>query len=677
MRSCDGALSHERLCCIPGSAEITHLRGKIKTLEVGHAATLECAEEQIEQADEDLQNSYQNHAKLKKDYERVQTDVRRHQATIADIYADPNHEAHGSKHKGGDVALRSALQHANLERIEMTVEINRLVTEIAEATSAAAANSDTATIDELHEVIETLREDFLASTTINQRLGLEMESLREQANRIKDRNDELEYQLQAKAIRRRNSGQLDEMGTTLAAEMGALNQSYDQSTRTELEATVRSASKFARQQPMERRGSMSKELKNCRATIARLTSEKAMLENQLAAAGMSDEELRKFRSLNAELQAAALERQQVQHELDHKQRENAALRFMYKDLKRTAVDSRKHADLREGYDRLSRTYSQAKGYAGELETVNSALQFQLDAMALQIEHTMLVSHTPSRHMSDTSQPTAAARVSKRVTDDSASDATLETVVHNMQLRLDGNQTNLELQRWKVQSAESDVADLTEASNELRRKLAASENARLVAVGLLDKQTDPQEVLRKQGQQTNRGAQRRITELELELTVVNQREVARREETKRIHADALVTAAARIQELEERDSRASRLGQTPQSSPRHRRSRRSGAGMSSDGDVSTAISTTTGADRANRRRSKDGRHRLSSGGAASDGASPIGGKRKDSLAVSSRARRSSKDSKMTSLSALDKLLQSSSIRPKRHPKREDESSKPPN
>eukprot|EP00035_Acanthoeca_spectabilis_P024067 m.452173 g.452173 ORF g.452173 m.452173 type:complete len:866 (+) comp20283_c0_seq1:353-2950(+) len=630
-------------------AEIAHLRVKIKSLESSHAATLESAEEQIIQADEDLKNAHQNHAKLKKDYDKVEAETRRLHAVIAEIYADPDHEAHGSKHKGGDSALRSALHQSETEKAEMSTEIQRLSTEIAEAHSAVASQSGKQTISELNDIVDSLREDFLASTAINQRLGLEMESLREHANRIKDRNDELENQLQSKASNRRHSGNFTE-NKSLAAEIDALNQSYDSSTRAELEDTVRSA----KRPQVDRRGSQHRELANCRATINRLTREKAALEAQLAEVGMSDSDLQKFRALTADLRTVTEERQQLHQELDHKQRENSALRFMYKELKRTAVDSTMYAEVREQYERLTRSYSQAKAYVDELETVNSAIQFQLDTMTLQMEHTSNVPRTPARRVTDESLLATSSQGSIRVSDN-ASEATIDTVVQNMQDRLDENQTNLELQRWKVQNAENDVATLTKENADLSTKLQASERARLAAVELLDTQTDPHEVLRKEALHNPRSVQRRMAELELEVITVKQREVARREETKRIHTDAIVKAAAKIRELEELNQKLvgnSRLGDTPKSSPRYRRGRRSGTTTPVADGPSSVISNAT------RRKSKVVLKPTSVSG------------RSEELAKTSKRSDDTK-TKPSSASALDRLLQSSSIRPKLRRKRESE------
>lgn len=622
---------------------------KIKSLESSHAATLESAEEQIIQADEDLKNAHQNHAKLKKDYDKVEAETRRLHAVIAEIYADPDHEAHGSKHKGGDSALRSALHQSETEKAEMSTEIQRLSTEIAEAHSAVASQSGKQTISELNDIVDSLREDFLASTAINQRLGLEMESLREHANRIKDRNDELENQLQSKASNRRHSGNFTD-NKSLAAEIDALNQSYDSSTRAELEDTVRSA----KRPQVDRRGSQHRELANCRATINRLTREKAALEAQLAEVGMSDSDLQKFRALTADLRTVTEERQQLQQELDHKQRENSALRFMYKELKRTAVDSTMYAEVREQYERLTRSYSQAKAYVDELETVNSAIQFQLDTMTLQMEHTSNVPRTPARRVTDESLLATSSQGSIRVSDN-ASEATIDTVVQNMQDRLDENQTNLELQRWKVQNAENDVATLTKENADLSTKLQASERARLAAVELLDTQTDPHEVLRKEALHNPRSVQRRMAELELEVITVKQREVARREETKRIHTDAIVKAAAKIRELEELNQKLvgnSRLGDTPKSSPRYRRGRRSGTTTPVADGPSSVISNAT------RRKSKVV-------------LKPTSVREPSKELAKTSKRGDDTKTKPSSASALDRLLQSSSIRPKLRRKRESE------
>jgi hypothetical protein len=98
-----------------------------------------------------------------------------------------------------------------------------------------------------------------------------MEELREQARRIKDRNDELEDQLQSKGTRRLSLTVDD--GESLAAELSGSSlkrPSYDAAARVELEGTVRSAAQRTSTAPTDGRGAaLQREVDNCRATIER------------------------------------------------------------------------------------------------------------------------------------------------------------------------------------------------------------------------------------------------------------------------------------------------------------------------------------------------------------------------------------------------------------------------
>jgi len=58
------------------------------------------------------------------------------------------------------------------------------------------------------------------------------------------------------------------------------------------------------------------------------------------------------------------------------------------------VDSDKYTSVKDQLVRLSRTYERSKEYAEDLEIANQALQFQAEALALQVEHAGASSSSP-------------------------------------------------------------------------------------------------------------------------------------------------------------------------------------------------------------------------------------------------------------------------------------------
>jgi hypothetical protein len=124
-------------------------------------------------------------------------------------------------------------------------------------------------------------------------------------------------------------------------------------------------------------------------------------------------------------------------------------------------------------------------------------------------------------------------------------------------------------------------------------------------------------LRKQGLQSTRAAQRRIAELELELDSERQRDGARREETRRIHAEAMLKAAARIQELEE-ETESQR--QQQRSMTRHM-SRLVSSSGSTRGSPSTS-STLTSSTRVDQSSSSSSHNRRSSHSSSSHRAKSV-------------------------------------------------------
>lgn len=573
-------------------AEIVHLRATIKQSALEHSMMLESAEEQLMQTEEDLDRHKKTHIKLRQEFVHLQDEHKRLSDTIQEIYNDPCHEAH-TRH---GFARRSSSIESGVE--DKVMEENRtLKKEVQTAKEALISQrseweeSQGKEIRELQHVIESLREDFFASTEVNERLALELQIIKDQALKVKDRNDELEHRMNTEKDEQRDSCGTNHAEESLAMEFGqaadfdpmnVMSLSYDQNLREELQDRVREAGDSSGAQAASASSTAAinlslqqhtEQIRILRGQVTTLESEKSALEQKLTEIGMHESELGEFRALSTELEklCAELEHERVQMQI--RTRENQALRFMYKDLQRVSVDPSKYNNLRQAYRKLQSTYMDSKVLAEELERSNEILKARVASLT---EALKTQNESSDDELSQSSPHTHTTRLhSLQTKSRSAARATMTTMVNALQRKVEEYEAHEEMYKWKIRSAEQERDHAKNQVRELTEELAEVELGRQARVRMpSDSAAQSMGELNTSTIGCTAGINR-VAELESELRAERQAFAAYKKEKQRITSLALQNAASVIQQRDEEieDLHAALRNKQSGSSSRHAASTR--------------------------------------------------------------------------------------------------------